>query len=49
MFVPIDCNWRRMYCFPVSPMVETRITDAVATAIAKEVSVNCSLLLENAS
>ena len=40
MLVPMDCSWRSMYCFPVKPIVATRITEAVPTAMAREVSVN---------
>ena len=49
MLVPIDCNWRRMYCLPVRPMVATRMTEAVPTAMAKAVRVNCNLLLQKES
>src|SRR5215831_7366094 len=49
MLVPIDCSCRRIYCFPVSPIVATKMTEAVPTAMARAVNENCTLLLQNAS
>src|SRR5215475_8951456 len=49
MFAPMDWMRRCTYCFPVMPMVTTRISEAVPMTIPRAVRAKRTLLLVNVS